>query len=65
MRKDLEAPQESESSDVTKEKIWVLLILPVLRTMKTCVKHVYEIQGLAAAVRHLGHRLGSCFVHRL
>ena len=64
MRKDLEAPQESESSDVTKEKIWVLLILPVLKTMKTWVKHVYEIQGLAT-VRHLGHRLGSGFVHRL
>ena len=40
MRKDLEAPQESDSTDVTKEKIWVLLILPVLRTMKTWVKHV-------------------------
>ena len=43
MRKDLEAPQESESSDVTKEKIWVVLILPVLRTMKTLVTQIIEI----------------------
>ena len=40
IRKDLEAPQESDNSDVTNEKIWVLLILPVLRTMKTWVKQI-------------------------
>ena len=40
IRKDLEAPQESDSSDVTNDKIWVLLILPVLRTMKTWVKQI-------------------------
>ena len=54
IRKDLAAPQESESTEVTREIFWVVLILPVLRTMKTWVKHVYEIQGLAS-VRHLGH----------
>ena len=50
IRKDLEAPQESESSDVTNEKIWVLLILPVLRTMKTWVN------------THLDSRISYCEV---
>ena len=64
IRKARDAPQERDNTDVTSEKIWVLLNLPVLRKMNTWVKHIFGIQGLAT-VRHLSHRLGSCFVHRL
>ena len=62
MRKDLAAPQDNESIEVTREMIWVVLIFPVLKTMNTWVRHIFRNQGLAI-VRHLGHRLGSCFVH--
>ena len=33
-----DAPQDNKIIELTKEKIWVLLILPVLRTMNTWVK---------------------------
>ena len=35
IKKERLAPQERERTDVTKEKIWVELILPVLSTMNT------------------------------
>ena len=38
IKKERLAPQERERTDVTREKIWVELILPVLSTMNTwCV----------------------------
>ena len=59
-----DAPHDNERIEVTKEMICVVLIFPVLRTMKTWAKHIFWIEGLGA-VKHLGDRLGSRFVHRL
>ena len=39
-----DAPHDNERIEVTKEKICVLLILPVLRTMNTWVKIFLEVK---------------------